>query len=121
MSYPLPAISCDRTRRPAPPIILRLADGVYLPPGGRRPLRLEFSENMVLSSFLGRPALTLRELVNRSGVTHASRILARLAAKYDGAFAAAICRPKRRGRGGYFVAVRDAAPTAVHKQAGNAP
>jgi hypothetical protein len=105
-----------------PPVaghITRLAAGVYLPPGGSFPLAVTDAEDQVLNAFLRRPAMPLDELQDQSGLEYAAKVLARLAKKYDGAFALAIRRPGARGRGGYAVLVADAPVdgprvTAIH-------
>jgi hypothetical protein len=61
--------------------------------------------------------MPLDELQDQSGLEHAAKVLARLARKYDGAFAPAIRRPGARGRGGYAVLVADA---GVHGPMGTA-
>ena len=102
---------------PAAGHIIRIADGVYLPHGGSFPLAVTDAEDQVLRAFLRRPAMTLDELQDQSGLEHAAKVLARLAQKYDGAFAPAIHRPGARGRGGYAVLVADA---GVHGPRGTA-
>jgi hypothetical protein len=102
-----------------PPAIVRVADGCYQPAGAAFPLAVTDAEDLVLRAFLRRPAMDLGELIDQTGLEHAGRVLARLAAKYDGAFAPAIRRPGRRGRGGYAVLVADAPVdgprvTAIH-------
>jgi hypothetical protein len=99
----------------------RLGPGVYRPPGTAFPFRVSDVEDWVLLSFVGRPAMTLAELVDRSGVVHAHKVVRALETKYGGAFAPAIRRPGRRGAGGYAVLVRDLAPGPVHKRATSRP
>src|SRR5262245_8320234 len=109
-------------RRPQPPddgpaVIVRVADGVYLPPRSDFPLAVSDAEDLVLRAFLRRPAMPLGELQDQSGLEHAAKVLARLGQKYDGAFAPAIRRPGARGRGGYAVLVSEA---GVHGPRGTA-
>jgi hypothetical protein len=96
--------------RPQPPdqphVILRVGPNCWLPPGGRWPLSLTFREDCVLQTFLTRPCLSLPELEKVSGVSHAAKVLTRLAEKYDRAFAPALRLPGGKGRGGYGANVR---------------
>ncbi len=94
---------------PALPTIIHLGRGVYQPPGAAFPVRVSPSEDFVLGAFLRQPAMTLPELADLSGVAEASigKVVARLVTSYDGAFAAAIRRPGRRGRGGYAIRIVD--------------
>jgi hypothetical protein len=48
--------------------------------------------------------MPLPVLVNRSGITHAARVVRNLLKKYP-CLAAALCRPGGRGRGGYAALV----------------
>jgi hypothetical protein len=93
--------------RETPPVITRVADGCYLPPGGDFPLAVTDAEDLVLRAFLRRPAMELPDLIDQTGMGHAGRVLARLLKKYDGAFAPAIRMPGGRGKGGYAVLVVD--------------
>jgi hypothetical protein len=106
---------CRRKPTPPPalPTILRLADGVYLPLGATFPFAVTDAEDLVLLAFLRRPAMTLPELVDQSGVAEAGKVLARLVVKYGGSFAAAIRRPGRRGEGGYAVLLADRQPSGI--------
>jgi hypothetical protein len=107
-------------RKPVP-VIVRLADGVYaVEPGDSLPLALTDAEDRVLLAFLRRPAMSLGELVDRSGTTHAPRILARLIRKHP-EFAPCIRLPGRRGRGGYAVRILDRGPPLVQNRASIAP
>jgi hypothetical protein len=90
-------------------VILRLADGVYQPPGGGRAYHLEPSEDFVLQAFLRGLPLSQRKLADASGVRHGHKVLARLAAKHGGVFAPCIHLPGKRGAGGYLVAVQNQA------------
>jgi hypothetical protein len=102
----------DSTNRPDAdprPTITRIAGGVYQPPGGVFAVRVTASEDWLLQAFLRRPAMSLAELVDQSGVAHAHKVLRALQTKYGGAFASAIRRPGSRGRGGYSVLVQNGA------------
>jgi len=106
--------------RGAEPIV-RIAPGVFLPPGPANfPYRVTASESDVLGAFLRYRALFLEELKSVSGRTHAHKVLARLRGKADGAFAAAIRLPRRRGNGGYAVLIREAT-AADHQLSINGP
>jgi hypothetical protein len=102
------------------PVILRLADGVYLPPGGWRAVRVTFSEDVLLETFLRGLPMTLREMGDTSGITGPHVVLARLARKYGGAFAPAIFLPGRGWQGGYFVSVRACSQTGHNPAPGGA-
>ncbi|HKI30285.1 MAG TPA: hypothetical protein VKA46_00235 [Gemmataceae bacterium] len=95
--------------------IIRIAAGVFLPPGGEGgfPYVATASENDVLGAFLRHSAMTLEELKDVSGRTHAHKVLARLRQKAGGAFAPAIHLPGRRGNGGYAVMIEEAKPAAT--------
>jgi hypothetical protein len=103
------------------PAIVRVADGVYLPPGAPFPVAVTDAEDLVLLAFLRCPAMSLGKLVDESGVPHAARVLARLVAKYSGRFAAAVRRPRRKGNGGYAARVRNGGPPVVQNRASSRP
>jgi hypothetical protein len=104
-----------------PGVIIRVADGVYLPPGARFPVAVTDSEDAVLLAFLLHPAMHSEDLVDQSAVPHAARVLARLETKYGGAFRAAIWRPGRRDAGGYAVLVRNQGPTPLRQLSSSRP
>ena len=101
MSYP-------RESPESPSPIVRVADGCYRPDGAAFPLAVSDAEDLVLSAFLRRPAMSQGDLIDQTGLAHAHKVLARLAAKYGGAFAAAIRLPGKKGNGGYAVLIRNA-------------
>jgi hypothetical protein len=103
---------------PNPPVIVRVADGCYLPPGAAFPLRVSDSEDLLLLVFVRRPACDLAELQDHSGLPHAARVLGRFAKKYKGAFAPAVSLPGGKGRGGYSVRVRNDGPPLSSKRPG---
>jgi hypothetical protein len=94
---------------PAPtrPTIVSLGKRSYQAEGGE-PQVVNESEDAVLQSFIGRPAMSDSQLIAASGYDHAGRILRRLATKYAGRFALAIRLPGGKSRGGYHVNVRPA-------------
>jgi hypothetical protein len=106
-SYNPPPTAAD------PPLIVRVADGVFAIPGEPFPVALEDAEDAVACAFLGRPAMSLPELVDRSAVPHAAKVLARLVGKYPALDGTVIRRPKKRGRGGYGVRIRNDGPPLV--------
>jgi hypothetical protein len=97
----------------AVPVIVRVGDGAWLFPGEAFPRALSDDEDQVLTSFLAKPAMTLPELIDRSTVKHAARVVARLLSKYP-ALAGALRRPGGKGRGGYAARVKNDGPPLVH-------
>lgn len=73
--------------------------------GDQNPISVTDSEHAVLQEFLKGESLSSRQLIDNSGNDRATRILAALTTKYDGAFFAAIDLPGKRGNGGYFVRI----------------
>jgi hypothetical protein len=109
-------MGCD-TMSEGPPVIVRLWEGVYLPPGGGFSVAVDDAEDDVLTAFIERPAMRLPALVDATGHEHAHKILARLTWKYDGRFAPAIRLPGGKGRGGYSVLIREDAPPSTKRPA----
>jgi hypothetical protein len=111
VSYPhvkeCATVPCQSPPTASGAFILRLGRGVYLPAGAAFPLAVTFPEDCTLAAFVGRPAMHLEELRNRSGVSYADKVVKQLQTKYDAALAASIRRPLRRGQGGYSILVRD--------------
>jgi hypothetical protein len=87
------------------PTIISLGKGCYKI-GDSRPYRMTDSEDAVLTAFLEVPAMEESELDERSGFNRSRDVLKDLETKYDGVFAAAICRPGGKGKGGYHVAIK---------------
>lgn len=94
----------DHTCRP----IVFHGNNCYSIDGGE-PVAVDDSESYVFQAFIESPALSLADLEKKSGVNRPSEVLARLAEKYGGRFAAAIRRPGGKSKGGYRVAIRRAA------------
>ncbi|HZY90688.1 MAG TPA: hypothetical protein VFE78_38045, partial [Gemmataceae bacterium] len=65
--------------------------------GATFPLAVSPSEDYLLQAFIANPAMRLGQPIDRSGVSGAAKVLARLVAKYGAAFAPAIRRPGARG------------------------
>jgi hypothetical protein len=94
-----------------PEVIYWLGDQTYRV-GQADPVRVHHTYDCLLRAFLGRPVLDLPALVERSGLDR-SRIcstLSRLKKINDGLFAAAVCCPGTKGKGGYCIHIVDARP-----------
>lgn len=107
---------------PPSPAVVYLGDATYRLPGVPLAVVLTFIEDCVLRAFLGREAMGLRQLITRSGVPHADRVLRRLFSKYP-SLADAGRLAGKKGRGGYALLVvarpescRQAPVTAVPRR-----
>lgn len=76
--------------------------------GSHPPVVVSENEDTVLQAFLEQANMDTADLIERSGVGRAARVLSDLASKYGGAFAPAIRRPGAKGKGGYFVSIQAA-------------
>jgi hypothetical protein len=79
---------------------------------GDRRVTVTENEDNVLQAFLGSPALTKKQLIDKAGPKGSPAILAALRKKYGRLFAPYIKCPGAKGKGGYRVAVRLASDAA---------
>jgi hypothetical protein len=91
---------------PAEPTIWSHGNGAYSIDRGV-PLKVSDELDSILTAFREHPvAMATGELKDRSGVTNISRAMRGLAEWSNGIFAEAVCRPRAKSQGGYFVRVR---------------
>jgi hypothetical protein len=74
--------------------------------GSLAPVTVTENEDNVLQVFLEQSSVDERTLIDRSGVSHAPKVLTRLRQKYDKRFAPAIRMPGRKHAGGYRVNIK---------------
>jgi hypothetical protein len=65
-------------------------------------------EDTVLRAFLRQPAMTSKTLEDRTELVSPAKLLRALTTRYDARFAPAIKLPGGKGKGGYFVRIREA-------------
>lgn len=86
----------------------------------KTPVLVDDTEDNVLQSFLDLPAMSESTLIEKSGVQHASKVLKRLAMKYDGRLARFISLPGKKCAGGYSVRILRSLESFPNR-AGNVP
>jgi hypothetical protein len=101
------SVTADAASAGAPPFaeIISLGKRQYKI-GDADPIMVEANEDFVLLAFLEQASMDGPMLINRAGFDNAPRVLRNICKKYDGRFAPAITLPRKKGEGGYHVAIR---------------